>query len=126
MFLILVQQTGFDLAKAFVEAREEAKVKHEVCATLMGISSQQLSQQLAGRRHLSANRLFRLAFDADGLRVLVGLQRRINDYLGLHESGTVAQQLKTFMELFPKLVDRFQVQMAKADLREAELQQRRA
>ena len=125
MFLILLQQTGFDLEAEFAAAYRRAGVKHEAVAALMGISSQQLSQQLAKRGHLSLRRVLLLATDGDGRRVLQAFWPRVADHIGLETHGTVAQRLQTFMAEFPKLIDRFQVQMAKASLHEEE-QRRRA
>lgn len=116
MFLILLQETGFDLEAEFQAAYRRAQVKHEVVARLMGISSQQLSQQLARKGHLSFRRILLLATDADGKAVLRELWPRVSDAIGLESSGTVAQQLRVFMEQFPKLIDRFQVEMLKTEL----------
>lgn len=120
MFLILLQSSGFDLEAEFSAAYRRAGVKHDVCAALMGISSQQLSQQLAKRGHLSLRRVLLLATDRDGKRVLQEFWPRVADAIGLEESGSVAQQLKTFMAEFPKLIDKFQTQMVRAELRERE------
>lgn len=55
-----------DLAGAIDRARRAVGLKHETLAHLMGIASHQLSDQLAGRGHVSLRRLIQVARDADG------------------------------------------------------------
>ena len=111
MWSITIQPVlDFDLATHVVRARERAGLKHDALATLMGISSQQLSQQLAARGHLSLQRLiFAACRDADGKRFLRELFLLIRDEMGWEDFDQIAARLS-------ELVNAVQVRQAKAEL----------
>ena len=104
---------GFDLAAYVVEARRRAGLKHDSLATLMGISSQQLSQQLAERGHLSFRRLLFVSRDPDGKRFLRELFLLIKEEMGWEDFDQIAARLSD-------LINAVQVRQAKAQLRERE------
>ncbi len=58
----------FDFVALWEHARTACGLKHESLAALMGISSQQLSQQLHGQGHPSVRRMCLLLADPDGRR----------------------------------------------------------
>jgi hypothetical protein len=110
---------GFDLAAAVVAARQRAGLKHEVLALLMGITSQQLSHQLAARSHLSLGRLLMAASDPDGRRFLIYLWAEIAEFLQIESRDAVALQLRDLTNEFHGLVAKLSKrQMVKVELRE--------
>ena len=109
--LVTVTPTlSFNLEALIVEARRRAGLKHDSLATLMGISSQQLSQQLAERGHVSFRRLLFVSRDPDGKRFLRELFLLIKDEMGFEDFDQIAARLSD-------LVNAFQVRQARAELR---------
>jgi hypothetical protein len=126
MFLIAPQFTGFDLGTVWAQARDEAQVKHEALAALMGISAAQLSNQLAGRgsQHLSVQRVLLLAADADGRRFLRVLCLKLAAVNGFDLE--TEWQIAKLQLLATRLIDRVQKRVpVKADVRD-ERESRRA
>lgn len=82
----------FNFTPIWNDALDDARVKHATIARLMGISSQQLSQQVAGQGHLSFFRLLCVATDDDGRRFFQALMERLGPRVGL-EDLAIQQQL---------------------------------
>jgi hypothetical protein len=117
MALQPIRLEGFDLEAAVVRCREHAGLKHDALAALMGISSPQLSQQIARRGgYLSLPRLLSVATDVDGRIFLQLLWAEIAEYLGIEDRDAVALQLAAFRERFQLLLDKVQVRMLRVDL----------
>lgn len=106
-------QLDFDLAAYVVTARQRAGLKHEALAALMGINSQQLSQQLAGHGHLSFRRLLFVSRDPDGKRFLRELFLLIKEEMGWEDFDLIAARVSD-------LINAVQVRQAKAQLRNRE------
>jgi hypothetical protein len=109
---------GYDLAAVWADAREDAKVKHEVLASLMGIPASRLSDQLAGRQsqHLSLQRVLLLATDPDGRRFLRCLCLKLATVNGFDLDCEL--QVAMIQRIATKLVDRIQKRVPlKADMR---------
>jgi hypothetical protein len=105
---------------AILRCRERAGMKHEVLASLMGISASQLSQQLLPGGHVSMSRLLLAAKDADGAKFLEMLWHEIAEHLGIGELDAVAAELKRFQGRINWLANRIQVRMVRAELRQVE------
>ena len=117
MFFAAVE-LPFSLEHHIEEARRRAGLKHESLARLMGISSQQLSQQLAGRGHVSLKRLILAACgDADGKQFLHELFLLIKDEMGWTDFDAIAARLS-------ELVNAVQVRMARSQLQAREDERR--
>ena len=109
---------SFNLSAHIVTARQRAGLKHDSLATLMGISSQQLSQQLAERGHISLQRLlFAACRDQDGKRFLRELFLLIKDEMGWTDFDAIAARLS-------ELVNAVQVRMARSQLQAREDERR--
>lgn len=68
MWLMAAEQLiHIDVATAWNVAREKAAISQDALAAFMGIKTSQLADQLAGRGHLSFQRVSRIAQDPDGL-----------------------------------------------------------
>lgn len=125
MFLI-APQLAFDIASVWASARDEAQIKHEVLAALMGISAARLSDQLAGRgsQHLSVQRVLLLAADEDGRRFLRVLCLKLAAVNGFDLE--TEWQIAKLQLLATRLIDRVQKRVpVKADVRD-ERESRRA
>lgn len=105
---------------AIVRCRDRAGLKHEALAALMGISGPQLSMQLQPGGHLSLTRLLLAADDDDGKRFLQMLWNEVAEFCGLENADAVAQELKRFHGRLGFIVDKLQVRMAKAEIRQVE------
>jgi hypothetical protein len=118
--------SGFDLAPAIERCAKRAGLKHEALAALQGYSSQQWSNKLAGREHVSMPKLLSVASDPDGRRFLQYLWIDIAEYLDIEDYDALALQLRHFSERFQLLVDKVQVRMVKSDLDRLEAGRKRA
>ena len=105
---------------AILRCRERVGLKHESLAALMGISPSQLSMQLQPGGHVSITRLLHAAKDDDGRRFLQMFWTSVAEHVGLDDSDAVVQELKRLQGRIAWLADRFQVRMAKAELREVQ------
>lgn len=103
---------------ALVRRLADVGLKQEVLAKLMGISPSQLSAQLQPGGHLSITRVLLAADDDDGLRFLQLFWNDIAEHLGLENTDAIAAELKRFQGRLAWVVDKIQVRMAKADLRD--------
>lgn len=83
---------SFNFKPIWDAALDDAHVKHDTIARLMGISSQQLSAQVAQIGHLSFFRLLCVATDADGRRFFQALIERLSPQIGLDDLA-IQQQL---------------------------------
>ncbi len=108
---------GFALEAAVVRCRIAAGLKHEVLAVLMGISSQQLSQQLARRGgYLSLPRVLSVAKDPDGRRFLRLLWTEVADFIGIEDHDAVALQLAELRGRVATVLDKVQIRMLRVEL----------
>jgi hypothetical protein len=110
----------------WAEARDEAQIKHDVLATLMGLSAARLSDQLAGRgsQHLSVQRVLLLAADADGRRFLRVLCLKLAAVNGFDLE--TEWQIAKLQLLATRLIDRVQKRVpVKSELRESRERERR-
>lgn len=110
--------SGYKLATVWAEAREDARIKHEALAALMGITAAKLSDQLAGRSysHLSLQRVLLLATDPDGRRFLRCLCLKLAAVNGFDLDCEL--QVAMIQRVATKLVDRIQKRVPlKADMR---------
>src|SRR4051812_24824943 len=82
-----------DTAAAWERARERAKLKHEYLAALMRKSSQQLSNQVAGRGHLSTYSLVALKVQADGLNFAQLFWDEVGSLLGIENRDPMAREV---------------------------------
>lgn len=89
---------GFDLEGAVTMARRDAGLKHQNLAALMGISSQQLSQQLAQRGHLSLYRLLLAARHEDGRAFWRAFLPLLTEHLGIEHADSIAAQLARLVD----------------------------
>lgn len=107
----------FTLAEIMAEARQLAGgVKHETCADLMGLTSQELTHCLAlgsdpQGRHLSTQRLAAMTTDPDGKKVFAFFCILLAKRLGVAEIVETAAMVG-------RALDQLQVTMARAELRE--------
>lgn len=118
MFLI-APQLAFDLAAVWAAARDDAQIKHEVLASLMGLPASRLSDQLAGRnsQHLSVQRVLLLAADPDGRRFLRVLCLKLAAVNGFDLEAE--WQIAKLQLLASRLIDRMQKRVpVKSELRE--------
>lgn len=114
---------GFDLASAWTRAREQAGVKQEALAAFMGIAPHQLADQLAGRGHLSLQRVLLIAIDPDGRQFLRHLAIELAVASGM--SDDELWLLARVQHAVLGLVERMQKRIpAKAQLREKREQER--
>ncbi len=80
---VRIEAPTVDFARAWGRARDRAGISQDALAAFMGIRTSQLADQLAGRGHLSMQRVFLIAKDSDGVRFLRFLFTEIAQQLGV-------------------------------------------
>jgi hypothetical protein len=122
MLIIGAVNLSFDFGKLWNDARDEARIQHEVLAALMGISAARLSDQVAQRasQHVSLQRACMLLSDPDGRRFVFVLARKIAAANGfdLDFEAMVVLLQSAMQTATARLVDGLQTRMAKAELRD--------
>ena len=94
MFWLGSVELPFDFVALWERERGAHGLKHEWLALKMGISSQQLSQQLHGHGHPSFKRVLLLLSDPDGRAFVEGLVNRIFVHMGMAEVAPFLDWLK--------------------------------
>jgi hypothetical protein len=112
-FAVVPVNLPFALGPMVERARLDAGLKFDTLAYLMGITRQQLLEQLAGARHLSFPRLLMTTTDPDGRRFFKTLMLAIFEQVGIEDRDQVAALLRQAIDVFQS---REPARMAKADL----------
>lgn len=120
-FAIVPVNLPFALGPMVERARIESGLKLDTLAYLMGITRQQLLEQIAGARHLSFPRLLMTTADPDGRRFFKSLMLAIFEQVGIEDRDQVAALLRQAIDVFQS---REPARMAKADLRPAQEEKR--
>lgn len=110
-----------DLAPLVEQARQEAGLKLDALAALMGISRQALMQGISGERPLSFARLLMVTTDPDGRRFFKALMLAIFEQVGIEDRDQVAALLRKAIDVFQ---GREPARMAKAELKPAQEEKR--
>jgi len=98
------------VARAVEEARQSCGLKLESLASLMGISREQLSQELRGQGVISLSRLVMASRDVDGRAFWLAFLPALGELVGVEDLDAVAAQLRRVVAALDTRV------MAKADL----------
>jgi hypothetical protein len=120
-FAIVPVNLPFALGPMVERARLDAGLKFDTLAYLMGITRQQLLEQIAGARHLSFPRLLMTTTDPDGRRFFKTLMLAIFEQVGIEDRDQVAALLRQAIDVFQS---REPARMAKADLKPAQEEKR--
>jgi hypothetical protein len=125
MFFCTVPVTlPFALGPMVERARIDSGLKFDTLAYLMGITRQQLAEQLSGARHLSFPRLLMVTTDPDGRRFFKALMLAIFEQVGIEDRDQVAATLRQVIDAFQSRETRGR--MAKADIRPAQEERKSA
>jgi hypothetical protein len=114
----------FALGPMVERARIDSGLKFDSLAYLMGITRQQLAEQLSGARHLSFPRLLMVTTDPDGRRFFKALMLAIFEQVGIEDRDQVAATLRQVIDAFQSRETRGR--MAKADIRPAQEERKSA
>jgi hypothetical protein len=116
-FAVVPVNLPFALGPMVERARIASGLKLDTLAYLMGITRQQLLEQLSGARHLSFPRLLMTTSDDDGRRFFKTLMLAIFEQVGIEDRDQVAALLRHAIDVFQS---REPARMAKADLRQTQ------